>query len=122
MTHFNRTSRSIRNWALWLGGATLAATVISVADTHKDLHFTLAPGSSVSVVNQNGSITVHPASGRQLQVAAIQRTDKVEIDGSQAGNRVTLRTHVLQNASGDDARVDYAIALPSDTSINIDSH
>jgi DUF4097 and DUF4098 domain-containing protein YvlB len=81
----------------------------------------VAPGSTVFIVNQNGDITIHAASSRQLQVAAVQKSDKVEIDAAQTGNRVTLRTHMLQKVSGDDARVDYDIALPSGTGINIDS-
>ena len=72
-------------------------------------------------MNQNGSITVHAASSRQLQVAVVQKSDKVEIDASQTGNRVTLRTHMLQKVSGDEARVDYDVALPSNTGLNIDS-
>lgn len=113
--------RSIRNWAVWLTGATVVATVISVAETHKDFHYALSPGSSVYVTNQNGTITVHAASGRQVQVSAVQKSDKVEIDAKQTGNRVTLRTHMLQKVSGDDARVDYDIALPPDAGLNIDS-
>ena len=117
----DRPFRGARRWALWLAGATMVATVVSVADTHKDLHYTLSPNSSVFVINQTGTITVHAAPGRQLQVTAVQKSDKVEIDSSQRGNRVTLRTHLLQKVSGDDARVDYDIALPSDAGINIDS-
>ena len=119
--HRNQRLRRARNWAVCLGTATFLAAVVSVADTHKDLHYTVAPGSSVFIVNQNGSITVHAASSRQLQVSATQKSDKVEIDATQTGNRVTLRTHMLQKVSPDDARVDYDVALPTGTSINIDS-
>src|SRR5947207_2589798 len=83
-------SRSARNWAVWLAGATVLATVVSVAETRKDVHFTLAPGSSVYLTNQNGNITVHAASGRQMQVSAVLKSDKVEVDAKQTGNRVTL--------------------------------
>jgi DUF4097 and DUF4098 domain-containing protein YvlB len=101
--------------------ATLLATVVSAAETHRDIHYNVTSGSAVFIVNQTGHITVHAAAGRQLQVTASQKSDKVEIDASQNGNRVTLRTHILQKVSGDDARVDYDVALPSDTNINIDS-
>lgn len=121
MSQQTRTFRTLGKWALWLAGATIVATVVSVAETHKDIHYDLAPNSSVFIINQNGSITVHAAPGRKLQVAAVQKSDKVEVDANQSGNRVTLRTHLLQKVSGDDARVDYDIALPPDASINIDS-
>ena len=75
----NQTVRRARNWAICLGTATILATVVSVAETHKDLRYTVAPGSSVFIVNQNGSITVHPSSSRQLQVAAVQKSDKVRL-------------------------------------------
>src|SRR6185312_5682341 len=121
MMHRNQRLRRARNWAVCLGAATFLAAVVSVADTHKDLHYTVAPGSTVFIVNQNGSITVHASSSRQLQVSATQKSDRVEIDATQTGNRVTLRTHMLQKVSPDDARVDYDVALPTGTSINIDS-
>src|SRR3954468_12455337 len=110
MMHRKQTLRRARNWAICLGTATVLATVVSVADTHKDLRYTVSAGSSVFVINQNGSITVHPSSSRQLQVTAVKKSDKVEIDSSQTGNRVTLRTHTLQKASGDEGRVDYDIS------------
>ena len=119
---YSTATRRNRNLMLCLVAASALAVTVSVAaQSRKDIHFTLAPGSSVNVVNQNGSITVHASSTRQLQVNATQASNKVEIDGSQNGNRVTLRTHVLQKASGDEGRVDYDIALPSDTSLSIDS-
>jgi DUF4097 and DUF4098 domain-containing protein YvlB len=114
--------RRNRNLMLCLAAATVLAATVSVAQqNHKELHYTMAPGSSVYVVNQTGNITVHAANSRQAQISTTQATNKVEIDGAQNGNRVTLRTHVLQKVSGDEGRVDYDISLPSDTSINIDS-
>src|SRR3954468_22191261 len=94
-----------RRWALFLGAATLLSVAVSAADTHKDLHFNLSPGSMVFVVNQNGIINVRAIPGRQLHVTASQKSGKVEVDGNMTGNRVTLRTHMLQKTSGEDARV-----------------
>jgi DUF4097 and DUF4098 domain-containing protein YvlB len=119
--HHRRRFRGARDWAICLGAATLLSVAVSAADTHKDLHFNLSPGSMVFVVNQNGIINVRAIPGRQLHVTASQKSGKVEVDGNMTGNRVTLRTHMLQKTSGEDARVDYEIALPSDTGINIDS-
>ena len=113
--------RTGTRWALFLGAATLLSAAISMADTHKDLHYNVSPGSTIFIVNQNGAINVRAIPGRQLHVTASQKSDKVEIDGSQNGNRVTLRTHMLEKVTGDEARVDYEIALPADASVNIDS-
>jgi DUF4097 and DUF4098 domain-containing protein YvlB len=121
MRRYHRGFRTARKWAFFLGAATLLSVTVSAADTHKDLHFNLSPGSTVFVVNQSGTINVRAIPGRQLHVTASQKSDKVEVDGGMTGNRVTLRTHKLQKASGEEARVDYEIALPSDTGINIDS-
>lgn len=120
-THHKQAFRRGRNWAICLTTATILATVVSAAETHKNIHYNVAPGSVVFIVNQTGNITVHAAPGRQLQIATSQKSDKVEIDASQNVNRVTLRTHMLQKVSGEEARVDYDVALPSETSINIDS-
>lgn len=121
MRHFKRRLRTARNWALCLGAATALSAAVSAADTRKDLHFNVPAGSTVFVINENGAINVRAIAGRQLQVTAVQKSDKVEVDGTQTGNRVTLRTHSLQKTSGEDAHVDYEIALPSDVGINIDS-
>jgi DUF4097 and DUF4098 domain-containing protein YvlB len=87
----------------------------------KEFKYTAAPGSTVAIFNQRGSISVKPSSGRQVVVIANPTSDKVEIDGSQSGNRITLRTHLISKVSGDEAKVDYEVQIPADAGITIDS-
>ncbi|HUQ50446.1 MAG TPA: DUF4097 family beta strand repeat-containing protein [Terriglobales bacterium] len=86
----------------------------------KDFKYTVSSGASVSIVNQKGSVTVKPSTSRQVIITANPSSDKVELDASQNGNRVSVRTHMLGKA-GDDARVDYDVQLPADCTITIDS-
>jgi DUF4097 and DUF4098 domain-containing protein YvlB len=87
----------------------------------KEFKYTVAPGVTVSIVSQKGSVTVKPASGRQVVISANAASDKVEVDSSQNGNRVSARTHLLNKPTGDDARVDYEVLLPADANLTIDS-
>jgi DUF4097 and DUF4098 domain-containing protein YvlB len=91
------------------------------AETHKEFHYTAGSGSSISVFNNIGSITVRSGSGRQVGIAATLQSDKVEVDCRQTGNRIDVRTHNVQKASAKDARVDYEIAVPADTNVTIDA-
>src|SRR4051812_48575950 len=116
---FTRKSSHLKRWTLFLGTAMLLSVAVSVAQTRKDLRYTVTAGTTLFIINHTGSINVHPSQSRQLQVTATQASDKVEIDGTQTGNRITVRTHVLQKAAGDVSRVDYDIALPADAGINI---
>lgn len=87
----------------------------------KEFKYTAPAGATVSIVNQKGTITVKPSSGRQVVVTTNSATDKVEVDGGQTGNRISVRTHPLNKASGEDARVDYEVQVPGDVNLSIDS-
>src|SRR5437870_315427 len=107
-TTFSRPSRKyrVRSWAMVVTVATVFAITVSVvAETHKEFRYTVGPGATLSIVNQNGTITVKPSSGRQVSVAATLQSDKVEVDSNQNGNRITIRTHVLQKPAAEQARV-----------------
>jgi DUF4097 and DUF4098 domain-containing protein YvlB len=99
----------------------MAALPLIAQAEKKEFKYSVAPGSSVMLVNQRGTITVKPAPGRQLVVTTNTATDKTEIDAAQNGSRVTIRTHVVNKPTGDEAKVDYDVQLPADTSITIDA-
>ncbi|HUS19170.1 MAG TPA: DUF4097 family beta strand repeat-containing protein [Terriglobales bacterium] len=86
----------------------------------KEFKYSVAPGATVTIINQKGTITVKTAAGRQLLISANPASDKVEVDASQTGNRISLRTHSLK-ATADEARVDYEIQAPADVNVTIDS-
>jgi len=107
------------------GAVKVCAMLLLVACTasaeKKEFKYTAPPGTTVSVINQRGTITVKPSSGRQILVTATSSSDKVEVDTSQSGNRVTVRSHLTSKVSGDEGKVDFDIQLPTDAGISIES-
>ena len=100
-------------------GVIVAGTL--VAESKKELHFSVGPKAGVSVVNPYGSITVKPSSNNTVVVNAILHSDKVEVDNNQTGNRVNIQSHLLEGADAESGRVDYEILVPPDASITLHS-
>lgn len=100
--------------------ALLTAPVFGHAQK-QEFKYTVAPGATVAVVNQRGNVTVRAAAGRQVVIQATAASNRVEVDAAQTGNRITARTHMLQKASGDEARVDYDVQVPADANVSVDS-
>src|SRR6266508_495923 len=98
------------------------ALASGLAQNRKEFKFTAQPGATVSIINQFGPVTVHPTNGRQIVVTATLASDKVEVDQTQSGNRIQLRTHLQQpRMSAEQARVDYDVSLPADVAVTIRS-
>lgn len=97
----------------------LATAVSAAAQTKKDFKYTVSPGSSINVYNEYGPVSVRAGGDRQVVVNAILASDKVEIDPTQAGNRVEFRTHALQRVNDNDGRVEYTVSVPAGSNINI---
>lgn len=113
---------NIQRGASWLPIAVLTlASLMASAETKKQFHYTLGPHPNVNVFNQFGPVTVKPSDGTQVDVTATLHSDKVEVDATQRGNRLELRTHFLQKADSDQGKVDYEIHVPADTAISIRS-
>ena len=92
-----------------------------VAESKKELHFTVGPRAGISVINPYGSISVKPSPGNTVMVTAILHSDKVEVDNNQSGNRVDIQSHLLPGADINSGRVDYEILVPADASITLHS-
>jgi DUF4097 and DUF4098 domain-containing protein YvlB len=105
--------------------ATLAeATCLSAAafaETKKELHFTVGPNANISVDTQDGAISVKPGSSDQLVVWATLKSDDVEVDQQQNGNRVEIASHLLRGADQQAGRVDYELLVPPDATLNLHS-
>lgn len=85
----------------------------------KEFRYTVSPGASISVVNDFGPVTLRAGSGNQVVVVATPRSSKVEVDSTQYGNRVDVRTHYLQAAKPEERRVDYEIQVPADANVMV---
>jgi DUF4097 and DUF4098 domain-containing protein YvlB len=104
---------------LVLVSAMLAGTLL--AETHKELRFTVASKAGVSVNNPYGSISVKPSTGNAVVINATLYSDKVEVDSHQSGNRVEIQSHLLPGASAESGRCDYEVLVPADASIILHS-
>jgi DUF4097 and DUF4098 domain-containing protein YvlB len=93
-----------------------------MAESRRELHFTVGPHAGVSVMNPYGSIAVRPSTGNTVTVTAILHSDKVEVDNNQSGNRVDILSHLLPGADAESGRVEYEILVPADASITLHSN
>jgi DUF4097 and DUF4098 domain-containing protein YvlB len=75
------------------------------------------------VVNNAGSVTLHPANGHQVLASTTTHSGKVEVDanGTPDGKRVDIRAHALpqQKPTSDEAKVDCDITVPAGVSVTI---
>lgn len=115
------TKQAKRAMAGRLVAIVLLAAPLLVHAEKKEFKYTVTPGATVSIVNQRGNVTVRAAAGRQVVVQASPASDRVEVDAGQTGNRVTVRSHMLQKTAGDEARVDYDVQVPADANVSVDS-
>jgi DUF4097 and DUF4098 domain-containing protein YvlB len=99
----------------------VTATGLASGQTHKEFRFTVHPGSSVSVANPYGAISVKSAASNAVIVTAILHSDKVEIDQMQHGNRIDISSHLLPGADAESGQVDYEVQVPVDASVNMRS-
>ncbi len=92
---------------------------IGAAADKKEFRYRVYPGATVSVVSDFGPITVRPASGAQVIITATPHSNKIEVDSAQNGNRIDVRTHILQKATAQEAAVDYELQVPRDASVTV---
>lgn len=93
------------------------------AETKKEYRFTVGsnPSVSISVDTQYGAIFVKPGNANQVVVTAILKSDKVEVDRQQNGNRIEIDSHLLQGADQQTGRVDYELMIPPTATLNLRS-
>ncbi|MDT8069575.1 MAG: DUF4097 family beta strand repeat-containing protein [Terriglobia bacterium] len=113
----------------WNNGAKLALAVAfafvslaSVAQTRKEMRFNVGPGSSLTITNDFGPVTVHVAPGSQILATATLQPDQMEIDQTHTGSRVELFTHSLQQRpNANVSRVQFDVTVPPDCDLIIHS-
>jgi DUF4097 and DUF4098 domain-containing protein YvlB len=93
----------------------------ALAETKKEFRFTVGPNANVSVDTQYGAISVKPGSGNQVVVTATLKSDKVEVDKQQKGNRIEIASYLLQGADQQTGQVDYELLIPPDATLNLRS-
>jgi DUF4097 and DUF4098 domain-containing protein YvlB len=100
------------------------ATYLSAAafaETRKEYRFPVGPNANISVDTQYGAISVKPGTSDQVVVTAIIKSDNVEVDQQQNGNRIEIATHLLQGADQQTGQIDYELLIPPDATLNLRS-
>lgn len=112
---------AIRNGATAVTMVALMLGTTASAGQKKEFKYNVGPGATVSVVNDFGPVTVRGAPGRQVVIVATVHSDKVQVECSQAGNRVAARTYAPQRSSEEEGRVEYEVLVPQDASVTVRS-
>lgn len=103
----------------------LAAGQAQKDSLRKEARLEIAPGGTVNIINNAGSVNLKSGSGRQVLVAYSLHSNKVEVDQESAPDkrRIEFRTHALpdQNPTGDEAKVDYEVTLPAGVSVTVNT-
>jgi DUF4097 and DUF4098 domain-containing protein YvlB len=87
------------------------------AENRKEFKYAATPGSSVSIVNEFGPVTVKPAQGHQVLIIATTHSDKVEVYSAQTGNRIEARTNFRQKPSEQEGLVSYEVSVPAKVAV-----
>jgi len=111
-----------------LGQSTVVTLVLATclasaafAESKKEYRFTVGPNAIISVDTQYGAISVKPGSGNQVVVTATLKSENVEVDQQQNGNRIEIASHLLQGANEQAGQVDYELLIPPDATLNLRS-
>jgi len=93
----------------------------ALAESKKEYRFTVGPKANISVDTQYGAISVRPGAGNAVVVTATIKSNNVEVDQHQSGNRIEIASHLLQGANEQTGQVDYELTIPSDAEVNLRS-
>jgi DUF4097 and DUF4098 domain-containing protein YvlB len=98
-----------------IGGA------FAVAESRKEYRYKVSHHASITINNQYGPISVKAGPAKRVSVIAILHSDKVEVDQNQRGNRVELRSHLLEGADASSGVVEYEVLVPADANVRLNS-
>lgn len=100
---------------------TACAAVFAADQARKEFKYSAGPKASVFIINQYGPITVKPSTANEVIVVATPHSDKVQVEGTQNGDRILVKSQLLQGATASTGRVDFEVEVPSDTSVTLHS-
>ena len=73
----------------------------------------------VIVRNFHGRINVKSWQKPEVLVVADHKSEKSEVDAEQAGNRIDILTHLLENVSPQELEANYEITVPEETELQV---
>ena len=108
--------------------AGFALTAVAAAQSgaeRKEVRLDLAPGGTINVVNNAGSVNLRAGNGRQVVVAYSLHSAKMQVNGESTPDRrrIEIRAQALtgQKPTPEEARVDLDITVPPGTSLTVSS-
>jgi len=112
--------------AVVFGLAALNLAAQAQTDTsRKESKLDIAPGGTLNVVSNEGSVSLKSTAGHQVVVAYTLHSNKVEVDeeSTQDKRRIEIRTHALadQKPTADESKVDFEIGVPAGVSVTVSS-
>ena len=117
-TGINRTKVAALILATCLASTAFAQTK---AELKKEYRFTVGSHPNISVDTQSGAISVKPGTSNQVVVTATVKSDNVEVDRQQKGNRIEIASHVLQGTGQQTGEVDYELLIPAGATLSLHS-
>jgi hypothetical protein len=91
------------------------------AEATKEFSYTVGPHANISVDTQYGAISVKPGSDNLVVVTAILKSNNVEVDQQQTGNRIEIASHLLRGTDQPAGQVDYELLIPPDATVSLHS-
>lgn len=98
-----------------------ALSAQAVAEATKEFRYTVGPHANISVDTQYGAISVKPGSDNLVVVTAVLKSDNVEVDQQQTGNRIEIASHLLRGTDQPSGQVDYELLIPPDATVSLHS-
>ena len=87
----------------------------------KEYSYTVGPHANISVDTQYGAISVKPGNDNQVVVTATFKSDNVEVDQQQNGNRIEIASHQVHGTDPKTSQVDYELTVPPDAMVTLRS-
>jgi DUF4097 and DUF4098 domain-containing protein YvlB len=104
-----------------VAAAILLITISASAQKKQEFHVPVSADSSISILNESGTINVRASSNNQLNVVATPHSDNVEVDQIKNATRVELRPHFANRSNPTDTRIDYEVQVPSNVNLILHS-
>jgi len=101
----------------------LAACLASaaLAQSTKEFRYRVGPHANISVDTQYGAISVRSGADNEVVVTATLKSDHVEVDQQQNGNRIEIASHLLHGSDPQSGQIDYQLLTPADAIITLQS-
>jgi len=100
---------------------TTCLAAVAFAETKKEYSFAVGRNANITVDTLYGAISVRPGSASQVAVTATLKSDMVEVDLQQNGNRIQIASHLLAGADEQTGQVDYEVLIPPDATVTVHS-